>query len=139
MRLSRPRSRQIPQPARRGAAAVEMALVLPVLILVVFGTIAVSQIIHFRKGVVAATAEGIRIASRRDVSSTEVTTLVRQILTGRRISQATITITPTEISNLRPGELIEIQVRANYTALGVEPLGWTVPTEIVYRGAVLRE
>lgn len=53
------------RPARRerGAAAVELALVLPILLLLVFGIIAYGYMLSFRQGISQAAAEGARAAA----------------------------------------------------------------------------
>ncbi len=51
---------------RRGAAAVEMALVAPFLVLIVFGSIDVGQFVNTSQTVSNASREGARKASRAD-------------------------------------------------------------------------
>ncbi|MCL8026622.1 TadE/TadG family type IV pilus assembly protein [Nocardioides bruguierae] len=53
----------------RGAAAVEMALVLPVLLLLLFGIITYGMMLSFRQGLTQAAAEGARAAAVTVVAS----------------------------------------------------------------------
>ena len=56
---------------RRGAAAVEAALVLPLLIIVTFGAIDLAQFINLSQLVVNASREGARIATRNTTETVQ--------------------------------------------------------------------
>ncbi len=124
---------------RRGVAAVEMALVLPVLLIVVFGTINASQLMHFRKSIVLAASEGIRRASERDSTSADVESLVSAVLSSRRVSNPTITLTPATIESAQPGDVIELQIQADFVgfSFGKSGLGPSVPVTV--STSILRE
>lgn len=124
---------------RKGVAAVEVAVLLPLLLIVVFGTLATSQLIYHRKSMVVAAHEGIRLASQRSVTSAEVLARVNAILASRRIDNAVITLTPTEIDQAIPGELIELRVQADYNAFGATSYGSLMITGVNVNAAILRE
>ena len=66
---------------RRGVAAVEAALMLPLLVVVTFGSIDLAQYINLGQVVCNASREGARIASRNDVTSVnEVETAIIQYM-----------------------------------------------------------
>lgn len=133
------RSRQT-RPVRQGVAAVEMALVLPLLLLIAFGTISVGKLIYFRKCMVTATAEGVRLASQRATTSEEVTQRITAVLDSRRIGGAAIEINDgSEILNLSPGALVEINVQADFPSLGVAAFGLNIPVPVTVEAAILRE
>ncbi|SOE02941.1 TadE/TadG family type IV pilus assembly protein [Blastococcus haudaquaticus] len=76
----------------RGAAAVEFALVAPVLILLVLGIIEFSKVYNSQSTLSAAAREGARVmALTNDV--TEATAAVRNAATGLELGQ--IQVTPT--------------------------------------------
>lgn len=56
----------------RGAAAVEFALVLPLLLLLVFGIISFGYMLSFRQGISQSAAEGARAAAVAQVESDRV-------------------------------------------------------------------
>lgn len=65
----------------RGAAAVEFALVVPILILFIFGSIEFGLAVNARTQVANAAREGVRLASL-NYSVVDVQTAAKQALTG---------------------------------------------------------
>src|SRR5436190_13636937 len=82
----------------RGAAVVEFAIVLPLLILLVFGIVEFSIAYNRQQGLHAAAREGARVAALPQTTSSEIDTRVRSALSGvlspSEISAATVTVTP---------------------------------------------
>ncbi len=116
-----------------------MAIVLPVVLIIVFGALSIGQLTYVRKSTVAAVNEGIRLASQRSASADDVETRVTQILAARRIDAPIITLTPPNLGSLVPGSLVTLHVEAPYRGLGVPTLGLTMPASVAVEGAVLRE
>jgi Flp pilus assembly protein TadG len=78
----------------RGAAAVEFAMILPLLIVLVFGIIQFSIAYNRQQGLHAAAREGARIASLPQTTKSAITTRVNDALTGITFeSTPTITVT----------------------------------------------
>jgi Flp pilus assembly protein TadG len=109
------------------------------LLLVVFGTITASQFIYFRKSMVAAASEGLRLASERDSTSQEVSDRVNAILGSRRINNATVTLTPSAIELLTPGSRVDLSVQAGFQGFGIGPLGKGVSYPVNVTFSILRE
>ncbi|MGQ0804625.1 MAG: TadE/TadG family type IV pilus assembly protein [Actinomycetota bacterium] len=98
----------------RGAAAVEFALILPLLILLVFGIVQFSLAYNRQQGLHAAAREGARIASLPQTTQSEITTRVNNSLSGVPFSTApTITITPnvTKPCDQRSGLTVVVSVQ----------------------------
>jgi Flp pilus assembly protein TadG len=75
----------------RGAAAVEFALVVPLLFLLVFGMIDFGWAINRYTVLNNATREGVRMASL-GAASTEITTTVKSALNGTGIDATNVTV-----------------------------------------------
>ncbi len=112
----------------RGAALVELALMVPVLALLFAGIAAIGDALNAYLSVVNASRDGARLAARANASDTDIRSLVLADLRRLRdpTGDADITIT----RNVIPGEA-SIQVRVchghrliiNYPLLGVpDPL-----------------
>jgi Flp pilus assembly protein TadG len=102
----------------RGAAAVEMALILPVLILLVFGIIQFSLAYNRQQGLHAAAREGARIASLSATTSTEISDRVTDSLDGITFqSTPDIDIVPglTQPCEGRSGQTVVVTVTADNT------------------------
>lgn len=63
----------------RGAAAVEFALIMPILLLLVFGIISYGYMLSFRQAISQAAAEGARAAAVTQVSANRVTDATRAV------------------------------------------------------------
>ncbi len=68
--------------SRRGAAVVEMALLLPVLLTVVFGIVDYGRFFFIRSAVTAAVADAARMAVLPAVTTEEITQAVGEDLAG---------------------------------------------------------
>lgn len=95
---------------RRGVATVELAFVLPVLLIIVFGTIEVCQRIFLRQSAVIVAYEGARLAARGISTNAEVTTRCQQLLTSRRVRNATVTTVPADFLQSPTGTEIRITI-----------------------------
>src|SRR4029079_5353100 len=86
------------QRGERGAAAVEFALVLPLLVVLVFGIVEFSIAYNHKQGLHAAAREGARLAALPQSTQSDVADKVRDALSGvlnsNEINAATITVTP---------------------------------------------
>lgn len=102
--------------ARRGAHIVEMALVLPILIMIVFGIIEFARANQIRQTVKQAAYEGARAGITMDASVTSVQTAANSILTSVGITGGTVTVTPNPITSST--QFVTVTVSANAAANG---------------------
>ena len=77
---------------RRGVAAVEFALLLPVFVLLVLGTIEATSMIFLQQSLEIAAYEGARIALVPDSTDGNVEGAARQILDARNVQGSTTTV-----------------------------------------------
>ncbi len=98
--------------SRRGTAAVEFAVCLPVLVLLVFGSIEASSYIFLKQSLTAASYEGVREAAKS--TSTEETALATatSILESRSVRDFQISFPEGDIANVPRGEPITCEVTA---------------------------
>ena len=105
-RTSKRRSR------RRGVAAVEFAVCLPVILLLVFGSIEASSFIFLRQSLNVAAYEGAREAIRVGATNSDATESVDNILTSRRVRDFRVSFPNGESGIAQRGEEIVIEVTA---------------------------
>ncbi len=96
---------------RRGAAAVEFALVAPVLFLVIFGIVEVGRAIMVQQLLTNASREGARHAVIESSTSGEVVQLIQEYLNYCSISHAEIQITPENLATLGPGDSVSVGIK----------------------------
>ncbi|MFO0924034.1 MAG: TadE family protein [Pirellulales bacterium] len=101
---------------RKGVAAVELAFVLPVLLVLVFGTIEICQRIFLRQSLVIAAYEGARLGARRNTTNAQVIDRCNTILQQRNVRGGSVTVTPANILSIATGEAITISVTAPWAS-----------------------
>ena len=97
---------------RRGAAAVEFAVCLPLLVLLVFGSIEASSFIFLKQSLNVAAYEGIREAIRNDSSEAEARDRAINILTTRDVQGFTISFPAGNVDDAERGQDVVIEVSA---------------------------
>jgi Flp pilus assembly protein TadG len=105
--------------SERGAAAVEFALILPLLVILVFGIVEFSIAYNHKQGLQAAAREGARLAALPQSTQSDVADRVRSALSGvfntTEINAATITVTPSTThpcDGAAPGTHVVVTVSA---------------------------
>ena len=98
--------------ARRAVAAAELAVCLPVVVLIVLATIESCSAIFLKQSLTISAYEGIRAAIAKGATTASVQTACNQVLDDRRIQGSTVTLTPAKISSLKPGDFIDVTVSA---------------------------
>ncbi len=96
--------------SRAGVSTVELAVCLPVLLLLVIGSIECSGIIFVKQAISTAAYEGIRVAVDPDGTSAAARQRCNEMLASRSINDATITITPANVKRVEPGQPIEVKI-----------------------------
>ena len=98
----------------RGAAAVEAALVLPILLLVSFGAIKYGWLFLKAQQITNATRYGARVAIRADASVDEVTTAITNLMTAAGMGDSGYNVTITQEGvpwdDLQAGNAITVEV-----------------------------
>ena len=79
---------------RSGLAAVELAVCLPMLVLLVLGAIELSGFIFLKQGLTAAAYEAVRVAVKRDASEVQAQEQANAVLRARSIVADDFSITP---------------------------------------------
>lgn len=108
-------------PKRRAAVLTELAICLPVLTLLVLGSIDIADAIHLKHTVTLAAYEAGQVSTNQGGTETAGRTKGLAILTERGLSNGTITFTP-PISDLTlPGTSITVTATAptNNNSLGL--------------------
>lgn len=95
---------------RSGVASVELAFVLPVMMIMVLGTIEVCQRIFLRQSAVIVAYEGARLAARSTSSNADITARCQTLLTQRRIVGGTVAVTPVDVLAQPPGTQVQVRI-----------------------------
>lgn len=95
---------------RRGTAAVEFALIAPLMLTFTFGLIELGRITLVKEAAVQATREGAREAIRPAASVDEVMAQVNRELQLMNVTDATVAITPNLLEDAEPGSLVTVRV-----------------------------
>ena len=95
---------------RSGIASVELAFVLPVLLILVLGTIEVCQRVFLRQSAVIVAYETARLAVRSTSTDADVLLRCQTMLTQRRVNGGVITITPANLPAQPTGTQIRIHI-----------------------------
>ncbi len=98
---------------RKGSALVELAVCVPVVALLAFGTIDTCNMIYLKQSLTIAAYEGGRTAISRGAVTQDVTDSAQAVLTDRRVKGATINITPQPVESQPIGSFIEVSITAS--------------------------
>ena len=104
--------RQTSKSNRRGVAAAELAVCLPIVVLMVIATIEACSALFLKQSLTIAAYEGVRTAIEEGATASNVQAACSQILTDRKIKSATVTLKPSNPATLNPGQFIDVTVTA---------------------------
>ena len=109
--------RRRPQ-ARRGGAVVELAICLPVLFTIIFGSIEASQLLHLQNALESAAHQGALAAIKHSAIEGDVADNVEDMLEARGINGGDTTLSGIgkPFSDVTRGEQFEIVVTAPTTS-----------------------
>ena len=96
--IKRTRNQQPQNHSRSGAAAVEFACCLPVLLAFIFGILEFSRGTQLLQSARLAAFEGARAGISLDAQTSDVTTAVNRVMSAVSISHYTTTITPNPLT-----------------------------------------
>jgi len=99
-------------PDRRGVAATEFAVCLPVIVLLVLGMIECCTMIFLQQSLTIAAYEGVRTALEEDAVGSDVRRTSLQVLTERRVRGGTIVVSPANIPAIPVGEYVTVTIDA---------------------------
>jgi Flp pilus assembly protein TadG len=106
---------------RRAVAAVELAVCLPAIVVLVFAAIEACSMIFVTQALHAATYEGARVAIQRSSDNSKTTARTQQILDGHGIAGATISLSPTNVASAAAGALVRVTVQVPCDANRISP------------------
>jgi len=112
------------QAARPAIATVELAICLPVLSLIMFGSLQATNLIFLQHATTAAAYEGSLELAKTNATNSSVEARIQQVLDAREVINSSIAILPagTNVSQTPPGTLLTLEVtadvRSNLTLFG---------------------
>ena len=109
--MHRPRQTRFGE-SRKGAAIAELAVVLPIFVMISIGTIELSQVIFLKQCLQAAAHDCGYIASRQSATDAELQSRMTEILSARGINGGTISTIPSSIDGLDRGTRYTVTVSA---------------------------
>lgn len=116
--------------SRLGVAAAELAVCLPIIVLLVVATIEACSMVFLKQSLTVAAYEGVRTAIMPNATEAQVKAACNQILADRRIDGGVVTIKPSNIAALNQGDYVDVTVTA--------PCGSnTIVPNTFYRGKTL--
>jgi Flp pilus assembly protein TadG len=99
---------------RQGNAAVELAITLPLMMIIVLGSVEICQLIHTRQVIEAAAYQCALIAVDPDATNAAVQDRMNEILSQRGVRSGSVVTTPADIEGLPRGESITVVIAAPF-------------------------
>lgn len=97
---------------RFGAAAVEFAVCLPLIVLIVAGSIEGASLLFLRQALIQSSYEGAKVAIRQNTVNSEVNSVALAITDGRSLNGVTVETIPSDIQSVPQGDFIRVRVTA---------------------------
>jgi Flp pilus assembly protein TadG len=119
--------------ARRGGAVVELAITLPLLVIVSIGVIDICEQIFLKQSATVVAYEGARLAARRTATTAQVRRRCEQLMNERRISDGTIQITPAQVQNAATAAEVTVVVEARRQGFFIRDSGAVTATATVLK------
>ncbi len=96
-------------------ATVELAICLPLLSLIMFGSIQATNLIFLQHATTAAVYEGSLEMAKSNATNASVQSRIQQVLDARDVANSSIAILPagTDISQTPPGTLLTLEITAD--------------------------
>ena len=116
---------------RRGVAVVELAVCMPVLVLITMIAIQASDLLFLKQTLHISAYESMRVAIRNDATTSDAKAAGDNILNLRNVNAGRIIFTPLDVSSAARGETISVTVTAPSDANSVLPY-W------LYQGKLVR-
>ena len=101
---------------RRGVATVELAICLPVILLLVVGAIEGSNFIYLKQAATAAAYESAQTLTRVGGTKAKAESRAAEVLSARSIDQSTITFTPADPDTVGRGDQVTVSITAPVSA-----------------------
>ncbi len=115
---------------RPGVAAAELAVCLPVIVLLLLATVEACSMVFVKQSLTVAAYEGVRTAIAENATADKVIAACDQILHDRHVENAVVTVDPADIASLVPGDYVDVTVTAPCDANSILP-------DMFYRGKKL--
>lgn len=103
----------------RGVAVTELALTLPLLVLIVLGTIEICSMIFLQQTLRICAYEGARVALVPGANINNVRAAIEQLVEDRNINSVSITIDPADFDQREYGSALRVAVTADCGSNGV--------------------
>lgn len=107
---------------RRGVAAAEFAIVLPVFLLLMMGLLEFGRMIMVQQVLTNASREGARHAALAGATACEVQGTVDAYLATATVQGATVNVNPTSLGSAPPGSQVSVAVTVPF-----EQVSWMPP------------
>lgn len=133
-----PRRRLATARRRRGAATVELAILLPLIVVVTLGSIEAASMIFLRQALVQSAYEAAKVIVKtgdEDLARANALGVTK----GRRINGVTIEFDPTDPSTAERGELIRVMVSAPGDSNTSIPFGVFRGRSVAAQASMIRE
>lgn len=108
---------------RQGTATVELALCLPLIVLVAMGAIEGASLIFLKQNLTQSAYEGAKLAILPGTTNADVARATQQVLVGRTLDNARVETNPVNIASARRGDLIIVRVVAPSDSNSLFPFG----------------
>lgn len=97
---------------RQGVATVEFAVLLPVMVIILLGTIECTSMIFLQQSLEIVCYETVRTAARPQTDSTTANDRGNEVITARGLNDCTVSLIPSNITTLAQGTPITATANA---------------------------
>lgn len=109
------------RPERRGVAATELALTLPLIVMLVLGSLEACSMIFLNHSLSIASYEGVRVAINFDATTQDVEDRCETLIDARNVASGLVTIVPANVATVPRGQQISVTVSAPCDANAILP------------------
>lgn len=115
---------------RRGVAAVEFAVCIPLFLLLTIGAIQTTDAIYLKNSLRVVAYEAVREGVKPTGTNATVSARANEIITARNVQGATVTTSPADITTANAGDYITVTVTAPANSNTIMP-NWFFTDKII--------
>jgi hypothetical protein len=123
---------------RRGSALVELAICLPVMLLIIYGAMEAAGMIFLRQALVQSAYEAAKVAAKTG-DSFAATEAALDVADGRGVDQLTIDFSPSDVESAPRGQVIVVTLEAPGDQSSPFPLGLFRGLTVGARAVMVKE